>query len=383
MLNANLSNKNKRELFEYSPSLALSKSFNKYSDLFNQSLSLQIRLVEDIKTEKNLSSFAKRNLDRSFQFFRYEGNAGFQYTRRDKYDYHAYINYARNFQYPTIDQLYTIVDDINVYSLRIGNPLLKNSVNNYISVNLGFNTRNPKSAYTINGNIGGGYNLLLNPIADSIINDYSGKRIFYYINADRNRNLNANYNLNIARKFGKNSLQLIYNGNFNAGKYPNYIDGINNISTTSSLYNQMNLQYALATVLVINAAQTFQHNKTRQTAAGLASFKNNSNSRRLGIVVNYPEGFSFSSTIDHVVNSGLNKSIVLWNAFATYRFMKQQGELKLSAMDLLKQYENITSGVSAFGTTTRITNGLQQFFLLTFSYYPRKFGKTEIKRKQQ
>ena len=171
----------------------------------------------------------------------------------------------------------------------------------------------------------------------------------------------------------------MYSGNLNAGKQPNYIDGVYNISTTSSLFNTLNLQYSRGTVLVINVSQSLQHNKSRQTAAGLSSFKNNSNSTRLGVVINYPEGFTFSSTVDQVRNSSLNRSIVLWNAFATYRFMKQQGELKLSAMDLLKQYQNITNSANAFGTTTRITNGLQRYFLLTFSYYPRKFGKREIK----
>lgn len=381
ILNANLSNQNKRELFEYTPSLSFSRSFNKYSDLFNKSLNFSVRLLNDIKTEKNSSSFAKRNLDRSFQFFRYDGNLSYQYTRREKYDYHAYFSYTRNFQYPSIDQLYTIVDDINVYSMRIGNPHLKNNTNHNINLNVNFNSRNPKSAYSINSYIGGGYTLFINPVADSLINDFSGKRIFYYINADKNRNLNANYNFNISRKFKKNTLQLMYNGNFNAGKHPNYIDGIKNVSATSSLSNQFNIQYALGSLLVINATQAFQHNKTSQTAAGLTSFKNNNNSKRLGVVVNYPENFTFSSTVDHVVNSNLNRSIVLLNAFATYRFMKQQGELKLSAMDLLKQYENITNSVNAFGTTTRTTNGLQRYFLLTFSYYPRKFGKTEMKLK--
>jgi hypothetical protein len=381
ILNANLSNQNKRELFEYTPSLTFSRSFNKYSDLFNQSLNFQVRLVDDIKTEKNSSSFAKRNLNRSFQFFRYDGNVSYQYTRRNKYDYHAFLNYTRNFQYPSIDQLYTIVDDINVYSIRIGNPQLRNSIYHNINLNVNFNSRNPKSTYSVNSYIGGGYTLFLDPVADSIINDFSGKRIFYYINADKNRNLNLNYNFNISRKFRKNSLQLMYNGNFNAGKHPNYIDGIKNVSATSSLYNQFNIQYALGSILVINATQALQHNKTSQTAEGLASFKNNSNSTKLGVVVNYPESFTFSSTVDHVVNSALNRSIVLWNAFATYRFMKQQAELKLSAMDLLKQYENITNSVNAFGTTTRTTNGLQRYFLLTFSYYPRKFGKTEMKLK--
>ena len=244
---------------------------------------------------------------------------------------------------------------------------------------MGFNTRNPKSLYSFNGDIGGGYVLILDPVADSIINDFSGKRIFYYINASKNRNMNVNYNLNISRKFNKNTLQLMYNGNLNAGKHPNYIDGVYNISSTSNLSNTLNLQYARGTVLVINVSQSLQHNKSSQTAAGLSSYKNNSNSTRLGVVINFTEGFTFSSTVDKVRNSSLNRSIVLWNAFATYRFMKQQGELKLSAMDLLKQYQNITNSANAFGTTTRIINGLQRYFLLTFSYYPRKFGKTEIK----
>jgi hypothetical protein len=60
--------------------------------------------------------------------------------------------------------------------------------------------------------------------------------------------------------------------------------------------------------------------------------------------------------------------------------MKQQAEVKLSAMDLLKKYQNISNSVTEYGTSTRITNGLQQYFLVTFSYYPRKFGKTEIKK---
>jgi hypothetical protein len=110
------------------------------------------------------------------------------------------------------------------------------------------------------------------------------------------------------------------------------------------------------------------------------SFTNSSNIAKWGIVLNYPANFTFSSTIDRIANSNINKPTILWNAFASYRFMKQQGELKLSAMDLLKQYQNISNSADAYGTTTRITNGLQQFFLLTFSYYPRKFGKTEIKK---
>jgi len=48
-------------------------------------------------------------------------------------------------------------------------------------------------------------------------------------------------------------------------------------------------------------------------------------------------------------------------------------------MDLLKQYQNITNSVSAYGTSTNITNGLQQYFMLSLAYYPRKFEQKGAK----
>jgi hypothetical protein len=378
--NGDLSNHNKREIFEYSPALSLSKYFSKYTPAYNRTVSVQVKLVNDFKTDKNMSSFAKRNLDRSFQFFRYEGSVNFQYQKREKYRHFTSVNYAKSFEYPSIDRLYTIVDNIYAYDIRVGNPNLKNSTNHMVNVNANFNTENPKSAYSINGNINGGYTLSLDPVTDSLINDVSGKRISYYTNGEKTQSQNLNYNVSIARKFKKNSLQLTYNGSFRTSKLPNYIDGVSNTSKTVSLFNQASLQFSLKTILVVTIQESLQRYSNRPTASQLRSFKNSSNITKLGVVLNYPENFSFSSTIDHVNNSNIDKPIILWNTFITYRFMKQQGELKFSAMDLLKQYENITNSANAYGTVTRITNGLQQYFLVTFSYYPRKFGKTEIKK---
>jgi hypothetical protein len=378
--NSDLSNLNKRELLEYMPSLGLSKSIFKFSDVYNRNISGQFKLSEELKTEKNISSFAKRNLTRSFEFLRYEGSLNYSYQKRQAYRYFLSAAFVRNFDYPSIDQLYTIVDDINVYSIRIGNPNLRNRINRNINLNASFNTQNPKSVYKINSNISAIYTRALHPVTDSIINDFSGKRTYYYINADKNKNLNLSYNFNISRKFNKNNLQLMYNGQFSNGKTPNYIDGIYNISETGNLTNRFSIQYSLRTLLLLNVGQSFQRYKTEQTASKLTSFKNRNNSTNFGVVLNYPNNFTFSSTVDRIDNSNLKKQTLLWNSFLTYRFMKQQGELKFSAMDLLKQYQNISNSVSSYGTTTRITNGLQQYFLLTFSYYPRKFGKTEIKK---
>lgn len=378
--NGNLTNYHQRAQFEYTPALGLSKGFFKYSDVFYRNIYVQARFLDELKTDNNRSSFAKRNLDRSFQFFRYEGNLSYNYQRREHWMMYLSANYAKNFEYPSIDQLYTIVDDINVYNIRVGNPSLQNRVIHNLYLNASFNTQNPKAVYTVNSSLGGNFSRSLHPVTDSIINDLSGKRTVYATNADKSGNMGVNYNFNISRKFNKNNLQLMFNGQYSTGEVPNYIDGVYNISETGNLYNAASLQYTLGALLVVNAGQTFQRYQTRQTAKGFTSFTNSSTTSRVGVVLNFPKNVTFSSTADRVSNANLAKPTVLWNAFATYRFLKQQGELKFSAMDLLKQYQNITNSVYSYGTTTRITNGLQQYFLLTFSYYPRKFGKTEIKK---
>lgn len=378
--NSGLSNYNKRELMEYTPSLGLSKDISKWTDKKSHGIYFQLRLLDEIKTDKNTSSLVKRNLTRSFQFFRYDGNVTFSLQEFQKYYFNISANYTKNYDYPSIDQLYTIVDNINVYNIRIGNANLQNRINKNASLNAMFNTQNPKALYSINGNVTGSYGRSLHPVTDSIINDLSGKRTYYYVNADKSSIANFNYSFNISRKLNKSNLQLMYNGQYSSSKIPSYIGNTYNISQTGNLYNRFNVQFTLRSLLVLSVAQSFQRNKSEQTAPELKPFKNNNKTTNFGVVLNYPKNSTLSSTLDRIDNSNLNKQTLLWNAFATYRFMKQQGELKFSAMDLLKQYQNITNSVSSYGTTTRITNGLQQYFLLTLSYYPRKFGKTEIKR---
>ena len=379
--NTSLSNSNRREITEFSPSLSLSKSITKFGEKGYHYLNLSVKLIDDFKTDNNVSSIAKRSLNRSFQFFRYEGNVNVQYNKRGLYRYFASIGYSKNFEYPSIDRLYTIVDNINAYDIRIGNPNLKNTTNHNLNFNTNFNTEEkPTSLYSFNGNINAGYLITVDPVTDSIINDFSGKRIFYYTNAGKTNSKNLNYNLNLSRRLKKSNLQLMYNGNWRNTEIPNYIDGVSNTSKTSNFSNQVTLQFSLRTVLIFTLQQSLQYSKSQPSSPMLKAFKNNNDVKKFGIVLNYPENFSFSSTIDRVSNSNVDKPIVLWNTFMTYRFMKQQGEFKFSAMDLLKKYQNITNSANAYGTVTRITNGLQQYFLLTFSYYPRKFGKTEIKR---
>ena len=373
--NNNLTNENNRKTINYVPALSVSKSFSRNRSSVYRNLNLQAKLMEDIRSENNVSTIAWRNLNRVFRFFRYEAGFYFNTFNPKKSNYNVSFNYNRNFDYPSIDALYTIVDDINAYNITVGNPNLKNTTSHNLNLNSSFNTQNQQSPYAVNSNINLGYNMSENPVTDSVINAPSGKRTSYYINADRSKDLYMNYSANISKRMKKNTLQLMYNGSFSLGNRPNYIDGIYNLSKSARLSNQLSLRYSLATVLVLSIAERLEHNRVAQTVTQLNNFTNSSNITNISINLNYPKDISFGTTLDHINNSSLDKPTVLWNVFITHRMMKQQGELKLAAMDILKQYRNISNSVSAYGTSTSITNGLQQYFMLTFAYYPRKFGK--------
>lgn len=373
--NQNLTNENDRKTSSYLSALAVTKSFSKNRSGTFRNLTLQTKLMEDLRSETNVSTIAWRNLDRQFHFFRYEAGLNYYTFDRRKNNYNASVYYNKNFDYPSIDALYTIVDDINAYNITVGNPALKNRVNHNLNLSGNFNTQNQQSPYAVSANISTGYNLSENAVTDSVINAPSGKRTSYFINADRSRDLYLSYNMNVSKRMKKNTLQLMYNGSLNASSQPNYIDGIYNVSKSSRLSNQLSLRLSLGAILVASIAERLEYNQVRQHVTSLNNFANSSNTTNISVNLNYPDNVSFGTTLDHVNNSSLDKPSFLWNAFLTCRVMKQQGELKLSAMDILKQYRNIFNSVSAYGTSTSITNGLQQYFMVTFAYYPRKFGK--------
>jgi hypothetical protein len=95
-------------------------------------------------------------------------------------------------------------------------------------------------------------------------------------------------------------------------------------------------------------------------------------------VLQFPTGLLWSSSLTYTKNNFGNQSpvkITIWNASLTYRFMKgKNGEIKFSALDMLKQNRSIVNTTEGNMQVFNSSNVLQQYFILTLSYYPRKFG---------
>ncbi|MFT3979514.1 MAG: TonB-dependent receptor [Ferruginibacter sp.] len=378
LLNNGLSNHNRIQTIATNPGLSLQKSFNKWTSGFNRNVNLSFRFAQNIKKEINESSVSYRNLTRSFSFFTPSAGIGYRYNKKDAYNYNINANYSRNYSNPTLDQLYPIVDSINLYSIRIGNPALKNTATDNLSINLDYNRQKPKAKFDFNMSGSAAMNFFSKQIVDSVINDVSGKRTIYYVNTDGNRNYSVNYAANLIKKIKKSSAQLQYRGTLSDNNTMTFIDGLTSTSNSRNFTHSINLQFALRTLFIFRLTESIGTYNTRQSNTSLSSFKTKNVSTQMSAVLNYPKNFSFNSTISFTDNSNVADKIVLWHAFGSWRFMKnQQGELKVSAFDLLRKFQNVINSTSVDGTTTSISNGLQQYFMLTFSYFPRKFGKKE------
>ena len=74
--------------------------------------------------------------------------------------------------------------------------------------------------------------------------------------------------------------------------------------------------------------------------------------------------------------AGYNPRLVLWSlGLARQLFANQQGELKIEAHDLLNQNRSLVRNAEANYVEDVRSRILQRYFLLSFTYRLRQFGK--------
>lgn len=386
-VNNNLTYTEGTSTWQYIPSLSLNKNFSKWSSRLYNYYSIRATINKQFIEEDNTSSRANRNLNRNFSFLRFSAAANYNRQVTEKYRINGGLNYENGYDYPTLNQVAPVIDSLNLTSIYRGGYNLVNSKNHNLSVNLGFNTFNPKKPNQINFNLSGWLNNTLMPFADSVnylrdtvqVNGkdssyYNGKQERYTINGSRRYSSGASYNLSFSRKIKDNQIQVQLNGSVNAGSSPTYIDKVYSNVKSHGFAENLRFTYYYKTFLITGVSASASSNTSKQNDKNI---RTTTFSGDYNVTVNVTKTASVSSVISYSKNNGIAKPITLWNANATYRFLKsKQAEVKFTATDILRQFKNISYTVSPLGNgvTTRISNGLQQYFMLTFSYFPRKFG---------
>ncbi|WP_018630609.1 outer membrane beta-barrel protein [Niabella aurantiaca] len=385
-INEALTNINSVINVENRPGISLFKTITKVlSDRYYKSISIRTNLQNQFLYQRNTSTLSYRNLERSFHFFTPSSSVYYNYNRYNKYNFNIGLSHNSSATAPTIDQLYPIVDNINRYNIVVGNPDLKSPLSNNFSFNTSFNSQrfNEKNTYTASLNLG--YSTFKNGISDSSIYGNNGARTSYLINIDNRRSFTGGINTSASfRMNNRNMLQVRYSASINGSRSPQYIKtpqdaaAVLIASKNRNQNHSLSLFYSLTEVFNVSLGETISSSGSEQIGTSKTPLKAKTYGTRVNFNLMVPKNFQLSSNINYLNNVSANNASIkatIWNAYATWRFMKmKQAEIKLSIFDILRENQNIDNFANNNTTGTTITNGIQQFYMVSLSYFPRRFG---------
>ena len=298
------------------------------------------------------------------------------------------IFYRASTNFPGVSQLQDVVNQSNQLRMSMGNPGLKQSYNHMLSGRYTFTNTQKGQSFFANVFLQAQQNYITNATyiaaADSVIQAGNpdiilkkGAQLTKPMNLDGYRSLRSFFTFSQPVKFLKSNINL--STGFEYSKLPGIIN--NEIATTNNyvysgrvgLASNINeyIDFNLSYNINFNNAKSsdeFGDNKYVNQAAGIQT---NFLTKNGWFLQNDVSSQSYTGMSD-----GYNQSYWLWNAAIGKKFLKSQAaELKLSVFDLLKQNQSISREVTATYIEDSQSRVLQQYFMLTFTYSLKNFGK--------
>jgi len=296
------------------------------------------------------------------------------------------IFYRANTNFPGVTQLQDVVNNNNPLRVSSGNPGLKQSYTHFLSGRYTFTNTQKGQSFFANIFLQAAQDYISNatysPVnGDSVIQQgiilKKGSQLTKPVNLDGYKSLRSFFTYSIPVRFIKSNLNL--STGFLYSRLPgliNYLKTTTNnytyntgivIASNISEYIDFNLSYNANFNTAKSSAQE-QDDKYINQAAG---FQFNLLSKKGWFLQN-----DLSNQIYSGLSAGYNQNYWLWNAAIGKKFLKNKtGELKLSAFDLLKQNQSFVRTVSENYIEDSQSKVLQQYFMLTFTYSLKNFGK--------
>ena len=359
------------------PVVGLSKTFRKYlSNRYEKNLSFTLLSGAEIFYQKNTSGEAIQRFSESY--FRFLPNATVSYRHQKHGDFYrtSSLNYNSSAIYPNLYQLAPLTDSSNVSFLHFGNPDLKPSYRQELSMKFEHTGMKKGSSGFVNLKIYAGR--ANDFIGDSSNYDALGRRIHYNVNLEGHKFTGYDANWQKAFKMKENQLQLYFNSSLNYAQTPAVINDDHVLQKNLSTYNWLSLAYTFHSRVTISASQSVTTGITRQEDKVNYSYKNYTTTA--GTSIEYPKGLYWNTNVKFNKSTSLYADPIdfaIWNASIAYRFLKKENaEIKFSALDLLGQNKSIINYGYNNSITTGTVNVLQQYFMFTLAYYPRFFGST-------
>jgi hypothetical protein len=328
----------------------------------------------------------KTSIDHSFT------NVLPQLQWRKKISARSNINvfYRSSTSFPSVTQLQDVPNLSNALRISIGNPDLKQSYTHFVTGRYTFTNTKKGQSFFANVFLQATQNYISNAsyriVSDSILQGNlvsAGTILSKPVNLNGYKSLRTFFTFSTPLKFIKSNLNL--NTGFSYSKLPGLSDNVKS--------NTNNYVYSAGVVIASNISEyvdfNLSYNANFNNAKNNLQTTQNSNyiNQATNLTINLlsKKGWFLQNDISNQSNSGLstglNQNYWLWNAGIGKKFLANKaGELKLSVFDLLKQNQSITHTVSGEYIEDSRSNVLQRYFMLTFSYNLKNFGKPAPRR---
>lgn len=309
-------------------------------------------------------------------------SARFQYKFTNKKVLRLFYRSSNNA--PSVSQLQDVINNSNPLQLTTGNPDLKQDWQN--SLTMRYSSSNTEKSTSLFLLLSGTYtqNYIVNStfiapydtvIAPGIVLK-SGSQLFRPVNQDGYFNLRSFNNYSFPAPKLKSNLSVNIGGTYS--RSPGLVNNTITYTHNSNLSMGITISSNVSEKLDFSLSSNTNYNTAvNSLQPGLNSTYYNQTSR-FKIQAMPWKGLVLQTELSHQYNTGLssgyNQNFLLWNAALAYKFLKNnQGELRLSVFDLLKENNSISWNQSETYNEAVQTTVLQQYFLLTFTYNIKKY----------
>lgn len=299
--------------------------------------------------------------------------------------------YRTSVNAPSVNQLQNVIDISNPLLLSTGNEQLKQQFQHTLGGRYTFTNTKLGQSFFANFFLQKTDDYVTNAIFTAYSDSVIAPGVVLYRGSQLTKpvNLDGYWNLRTFFTFGQPVNAIKSNVNLNAGLSYSATPGLaNGVKTKTDVYN-----YSVGAVIASNVSQYVDF-----TISYNANFNQARNSNQPQLNQNYvtmvgglqfnllsKSGWFLQNDLNNQSYSGLtagyNPSFWLWNVAVGKKMLKnQRGELKASVFDLLKQNQSVTRTVSGLDIIDERNTVLRQYFMLTFTYSLKNFGKASPSR---
>lgn len=316
-------------------------------------------------------------------------NFGYDLTKRSRLDF----NYNGNTSSPSAKDLQDVLDVSNQLSVSKGNPNLKKTFSQSVSVSFRNSMVSEDKFNFFNASLS--FNNSFNNRAtatqfiekDTVINGYEilrGARLSMPVNLNGQWSISMNTNYSFGVKPLK--LRLSPSLSYSYSRTPSIYDNITNFTNSHRASFNMGITSNLSENLdySVNSSTSYT-SSTSTTTEGSNSFSQSVRANAKWVFWKdfiLAGDYSYSYTLSKK-GGNINQSNSMLNMEIGKKFLKRkQLQVRFKAMDLLRQRNLLNYSIQDLYTETRYSTNTQNYYMLTVSYrFNTMMGKKEDRKK--